>query len=529
MQTLVRRLGVWYTKNMKPVVLAILDGWGYSKQKLGNAILNANTPNIDSIQQNYPSLLLQASGKAAGMTWGETGNSEVGHLTIGAGRIIFQYLSRINKAIENNSFFSNEVLTKAIAHTHQNNSTLHLAGLLTSGSVHAYLAHLFALVDLAKRNNVINLKLHLFTDGKDSGLKEAPILIKKVEDYSSQVGIGKIATVIGRDYAMDRGRAWDLTQKTYELLTAGAGEKAPDIYQKLTEYYSNELNDSKIPPTVVDDMGIIRENDALIFFNFREDSMRQLVESFVDKSFSGFEKSKPKNLYVASLTQYIENPELHVAFPIPEINNGLAEILSKNSKKQYHIAETEKYAHVTYFFNCLKNEPFDGETDFLSKSLENPSENPEMKAGDMAEKVLSELDRNDFVVINFANGDTLSHFGNLEIAIKGIEAIDEAIGKIKSAVLERDGTIIITADHGNAESLTYRSSGESETKHNDNPVPFYLVGKQFKKARSPEEIESSMTSSSGLLADVAPTVLELIEIEKPAEMTGESLLRQLEI
>ena len=253
--------------------------------------------------------------------------------------------------------------------------------------------------------------------------------------------------------------------------------------------------------------------------------MRQLAESFADKDFNVFDKKEFNNLYVASLTRYIENQGLHVVFPIPEIKNGLAEILSKNNKKQYHIAETEKYAHVTYFFNCLKNMPFDGETDFLSESLKNPLENPGMKADEIAEKVLLELDRYDFFVINFANGDTLSHFGNLEIAVMGIETIDKAVGKIKSAIIEKSGTMIVTADHGNAESLTYQSSGESETKHNDNPVPFYLVGKEFERPRSNDEIETTMKQSSGLLSDVAPTILELMGIEKPAEMTGESLLR----
>ncbi len=510
---------------MKPIVLTILDGWGYSKQKHGNAILSAKTPNIDSIQQNYPSLLLQASGIAAGMTWGESGNSEVGHLTIGAGRVIFQYLSKINKAIEDDSFFSNEVLSKAISHVHENNSTLHLAGLLTSGSVHAYLTHLFALIDMAKRNNVVNLKIHLFTDGKDSGLKEAPVLIKKVQDYLSQIGIGQISTVIGRDFAMDRGKNWDLTKTAYELLTAGVGKRTADIYRKIEDYYSQGLNDSKTPPTTTDNMGMIEKNDALIFFNFREDSMRQLVEAFVDEGFNIFEKKELNNLYVASLTQYVENPNLHVAFPIPEIKNGLAEIISKNSKKQFHIAETEKYAHVTYFFNCLKNMPLNGETDFLSESLKNPLVNPKMKANDIVEKVLSELDRYDFFVINFANGDALSHFGNLEVAIKGVEAIDDALEKIKSAVLERDGTMIITSDHGNAEAMLYKSSGERETKHNDNPVPFYLIAKKFERLRSDADIESTMKQSSGLLADVAPTILELMGIEKPVEMTGDSLLK----
>jgi len=273
---------------MKPVVLTILDGWGYSRQKLGNAILNAKTPNLDVIQRNYPSLLLQASGVASGMLWGEPGNSEVGHLTAGAGRVIFQYLSRISKAIDNGEFFNNEILLKAVNHIKQNNSTLHLAGLLTSGSVHAYFNHLTALIDFAKKNNIENLKLHLFTDGKDSGLKEAPVLIKKLEDYLIKTEIGKIATVIGRNFAMDRDNNWNFTKMTYDLMTAGAGQETSDIYKKLDEYYTGGLHDSEIPATVIDSSGTIKAQDALIFFNFREDSMRQITRAFAEDNFSGF-------------------------------------------------------------------------------------------------------------------------------------------------------------------------------------------------------------------------------------------------
>ncbi len=511
---------------MRPVVLTILDGWGYSKQKHGNAILNAKTPNIDSIQQNYPSLLLQASGKAAGMTWGESGNSEVGHLTIGAGRVIFQYLSRINKAIDNDSFFSNEVLAKAIRHVHDNNSTLHIAGLLTSGSVHAYLAHLFALVDLAKRNNVINLKLHLFTDGKDSSLKEAPVLIKKVEDYLFQVGIGEIATIIGRDFAMDRDKNWAYTKKAYDLLVYGDGEKTSDAIEKIKEIYSSGITDSKLPPLATDDQGLIKENDAVIFFNFREDSMRQLTQCFVEQDFKIFPIEHFKNVFIVTMTQYLTDHP-NVAFPIPEINNGLAEVLSKNKKKQYHIAETEKYAHVTYFFNCLNNKPYANETDVFIESNREYLENPEMSAPEIAEKVIKSLAENsyDFYVINFANSDILSHSGNLEVTTKGIMAVDNALGKLTEAVLEKNGMMIVTSDHGNAESMLYKSSGESQTKHEDNPVPFYLIAKEFEHRRSDDDIESTMKQASGLLADVAPTILELMEIEKPVEMTGDSLLR----
>lgn len=509
---------------MKPIVLTILDGWGYSKQKHGNAILNAQTPNLNKIQSNYPSLLLQASGKAAGMTWGEPGNSEVGHLTIGAGRVIFQYLSRINKAITTGEFFENEVLKRAIEQVKTNNSTLHLAGLLSSGSVHSHLGHLFALIDLATKNQIQNVKIHFFTDGKDSGLKEGAILIKKVQDYLAKAGVGGIATIIGRDYAMDRSKNWDYTNKTYDLMVRGTGEKAPDILKRLEGLYDSGTTDSKLPAMLIDEQGTVKENDALVFFNFREDSMRQITKSFIESEFEIFPVKHFQNLFVVGMTQYLGDPRLSVAFPIPEIKNGLVEVLSSNGKTQFHIAETEKYAHVTYFFNCLNNEPYDGETDVFIDSLKNHLEDPAMRAPDITDKVVEHVkaDRYDFYVINFANADVLSHMGNFEATIKGVEAIDGQIGRLLDAVLEKDGTMLITADHGNAESLLYQLTGERETKHNDNPIPFYLVSKQFEGPRSNETLQIS-----GLLADVAPTVLSLMGIEKPEDMNGESLLGQL--
>ncbi len=515
---------------MRPVILTILDGWGYSKQKHGNAILSAQTPNINSIQQNYPSLLIQASGKAAGMTWGEPGNSEVGHLTIGAGRIIFQYLSRIDKAIATGEFFENEVLKKAVEHARANNSTLHLAGLLTSGSVHSHIDHLIALIDLAARNEVRNVKLHLFTDGKDSGLKEGAILVKKVQDHLAKTGAGNIATIIGRDFAMDRSKNWDYTNKTYDLMVRGAGEKTADLLKKLEELYGQDITDSKIPPLIMDEQGLIGENDALIFFNFREDSMRQLTKSFIESDFEIFPIKRFQNLFVASMTQYLEDARLNVAFPSPEIHNGLAEYLAKQGLNQFHIAETEKYAHVTYFFNCLKNEPFDGEVDIFMESEKDHLEKPQMRASDIADKVIESLNSEpaDFYVINFANADILSHSGSFEATVKGIEAVDQQIGRLLDAVLEKDGTMLVTADHGNAESLLYQLTGARETKHNDNPVPLYLVGKEFGRSRMEEDITKSMSQASGLLTDIAPTVLALMGLAKPEEMTGESLLRLLQ-
>lgn len=513
---------------MRPIVLTILDGWGYSKQKHGNAILSAATPNIDSLQQNYPSLLLQASGKATGMTWGESGNSEVGHLTIGAGRIIFQYLSQINKAISNGEFFENKTFQKAVNHVKSKNSALHLAGLLTSGSVHASLNHLLALIDLSVQNNIRNLKIHIFTDGKDSGLKEAPALIKKLQNYIDEKGIGTIATIIGRDYAMDRDKNWSETKKAYDLMVYGDGENVSDLSKKIEEIYNFDITDSKLPPLILDKNGLIKENDALIFFNFREDSMRQLTRSFVEQNFQIFPVKKFEDVFVVVMTQYLVD-SLNVAFPIPKIKNGLAEVINQNNKKQFHIAETEKYAHITYFFNCLNNDPYDNEDDVFIESNREYLENPEMRVFEIVEKVATNLNENsyDFYVINLANADVLSHLGSFETTIKGVEAVDRAIGKLTQTILEKDGAMIITSDHGNAEAMLYKSSGEQETRHNDNPVPFYLIGKEFERQRSDEDIESAMKQSSGLLSDIAPTILELMGIEKPPEMIGESLLKIL--
>lgn len=514
---------------MKPVMLIILDGWGYLPQKHGNAIMYAQTPFIDLVQRNFPSLLLQASGRAVGMTWGEAGNSEVGHLTIGAGRTIFQYLSRINKAISDGSFFQNEALLKAINHAKENYSTLHIAGLLTSGSVHAHISHLLALIDMAAKNDFKNVRIHLFTDGKDSGQKEAPILVKKFQDHAAKTGIGVVTTVIGRDYAMDRGKNWDNTRKTYELLVRGAGETTNDVLMKLEMDYQMGYMDPNLPPLITDRQGAVKDGDALIFFNFREDSMRQLTRSFIEEDFQIFPTEKFTNLFVAAMTQYLEDPRLKVAFPVPEIKNGLAEVLGLNGKTQLHIAESEKYAHATYFFNGLNNTPYAGETDIFIESLKDNVFNPEMRAPEIADKVIEHLgqDQYDFYIINFANPDILAHTGDLETTIRGIETIDGVLKRIANTVLNKDGTMLITADHGNAESMVYESSGEKKSRHEESPVPFYLVGKQFLREREIEEIEKSLSQVNGILSDVAPTVLELMGIPKPEEMTGESLLRQL--
>lgn len=513
---------------MRPVILTILDGWGYSPAKIGNAIKNARTPNMDFIMANYPGLLLQASGKAVGLTWGESGNSEVGHLTIGAGRIIFQYLGRIDQAIETGDFFNNPALLKAAEHAAKNNSKLHIAGLLTSGSVHAYFNHILALIEFSKRNNLKNVKLHLFTDGKDSGLKEGKILLAKLTDYLNNYPDMKIASVMGRDFPMDRNNNWDLTKKAYGLMTVANGEETDNIVQKLDEYYSQGLHDNKIPPIILDKTGTVEDGDALIFFNFREDSMRQIVRAFADDDFEFFSRNNYGNLLIAVMTPYIENPKLNIIFPAPDVKNGLAELLSLYNKKQLHIAETEKYAHATFFFNGLKNKPFPGESDVFIKSIKKAEEEPEMMAKEITEKVIEELNKDyyDFVIINLANADIVAHSGNLEKTTKGVEATDVCIGKLKDTIFAKDGIMIITADHGNAESLTSKG-GEEESKHNMNPVPFFVVTKEYERQRTEEEIKKSFSEVSGIIADVAPTILQIFGIPQPPEMTGESLFKLL--
>ena len=509
----------------RPIVLLVLDGWGYSNQMVGNAILNANRPNLIEIEKKYPSLLLQASGLAVGMTWGEAGNSEVGHLTIGAGRTIPQYLVRINREIESGYFFEKKELINAIEHAKTNNSTVHMLGLLGSGSVHSYLNHILALIELAKRNDLTNYQLHFFTDGKDSALHEAPGLIAKIEEYIPG-SLSHIATLIGRDFAMDRNNQWQMTQKAYNLWTKGVGEPGQDIPRTLESYYANNFNDANLPPIIFNPSGTINGGDSLIFFNFREDSMRQITQAFAEDNFDNFLRKSLENIRITTFSPYLENINLHPVYPAPYISNSLSEVVSVAGKKQLHVAETEKYAHVTYFFNALRNKPFSGETDLFIPSTINPLEKPGMAVSEITGQVINELARQyyDFIVINFANADILAHLGNLEKTISGVETIDTAIGRLRAEILARKGVLIITADHGNAERVTYRLGGDPQTKHDRNPVPFYLVGADFERKYL---YESSREDISGLLADVAPTILELMGIPTPPEMTGESLISKL--
>jgi len=515
------------------MILTILDGWGYSSRTIGNPLNQANTPTLDSITVQFPMTLLQASGLAVGMTWGETGNSEVGHLNIGAGRIVEQYYSRINRTIKDQSFFSNPAFAGAFEYAKKNSSSVHIIGLLTTNTVHAAFNHLATLISMAASYNPVPVFIHLFLDGRDSGLQEGAEMLTKLNEEIAKSGCGKVAAIIGRDFAMDRDNNWDRTQKTFDLLVLAKGESTEDIIASVNKNYEQGTKDSKMPPLVSKSSGFsgIRDKDALIFFNFREDSMRQLVTAFADPEFSVFPRPNISGLYVATMTQYLENPNIAVAISPPIIKNNLAEAVSLNNKTQLHIAETDKYAHVTYFFNGLRNAAFTGETDVFIDSVKDIEKKPEMSCAEVADRVIQSLELNayDFIVLNFANADLLAHTGNYDATVKGIEAVDAALGKIYEKVLKKNLIMAITADHGNAESMIYKKSGEAETKHDDSPVAFYLVANEFKLAAGAASSKNSLTEINGILPDVAPTILELMKISVPDEMSGKSLLQTLGI
>jgi 2,3-bisphosphoglycerate-independent phosphoglycerate mutase len=366
-------------------------------------------------------------------------------------------------------------------------------------------------------------------DGKDSSLRGGGDILFRLQDYMSSAGVGKIASLIGRDYAMDRNKNWDRTQITYDLLVSGIGQKTDDPIIKMKEYYSQGYSDSNIPPTIIDQSGTIKDSDAVVFFNFREDSMRQIISPFIDDKFDLFNHSDHGVLYIGAMTQYFNMPRLKALFPNEPVKNCLAEVLSNSNKTHLHVSETEKYLHTTYFFNGLTDQPFPGESDILIDSVKNPKDNPQMKAEEITDKVIKELqdDKFDFMVINYANADTLAHTGDLEKTIKGAEVIDKHLGRLYKAIVEKEGTLVITSDHGHAEHMVSKQAGDVVTGHAVNPVLLYLVSKDHERKRLDYEIDYSVSQPRGILADVAPTILDLMQIEKPSNMTGGSLMNVL--
>ncbi len=506
----------------KLTMLMILDGFGKNPNKEGNAIELANTPNIDELMKKNPTTTIYTSGLAVGLPEGQMGNSEVGHTNIGAGRIVYQELTRITKSIEDGDFFSNQELVAAIENCQKNNSKLHIMGLLSDGGVHSHMRHLFAVLELAKRKGFEDVYVHCFLDGRDTPPASAEGYILKLEEKMKEKGVGKIATIAGRFYAMDRDKRWQRVQKAYDAMVKGEGVKATSAEMAIEASYQKEVFDEFVEPTVIysgdKPIAKIENNDSVIFFNFRPDRAREITRTLVDKDFSDFETEK-LNLYFVCFTQYDETmPNVHIAFKPTVLKNTFGEYISNNGLTQLRIAETEKYAHVTFFFNGGNEKQYPGEDRILvpSPKVETYDMKPEMSAYEVTEKVLEQIENEKYnaIILNFANPDMVGHTGSLDAAIKAVEAIDECVGKIVKAVEKVNGVLLITADHGNAEQMIDYKTGEPHTAHTTNPVPLILVGMEDVKLKE------------GKLADLAPTMLDIMGLAKPEEMTGESLIEK---
>lgn len=525
-------------KTYRPVILLILDGFGVSDEVRGNPVASAKKPTFDMLEKSYPWTLLQASSLVVGLPFGEPGNSEVGHLTIGAGRPIHHHLPKIIHSIRDGSFFQNPAFLKAVAHVRKNNSKLHLLGLASTGSVHSYIDHLFALLDFLRTAGFQkDVYLHILTDGKDSPPREGAGFIDELRGkLSVAYTFAAIASVIGRSFAMDRGGHWDKVKRAYDLLVSGAGAPFTDAVQHIKDSYKRGVTDEFIEPAYLSDaggtaVGRIGNGDALIMYNFREDSEREMARAFAQSNFAGFSRTGLINFLLVTMTEYEEGFEALAAFPPMKIKWNLASLASSAGLKQLHIAEFEKYAHVTYFFNGGKEEAFPGEERILISSVGEAhfDERPEMNAAKISEAILSCFGNYDLVVANFANADMVGHTGNFEASQKAVEVLDAEIGKIMKKILESGGALLITADHGNVERKIDSVSGEKSTNHTVNPVPFFIIAKDFKlkEARTDSEIRLKRRRIGGALTDVAPTALELLGIEKQPEMIGKSLLNDL--
>ena len=521
------------TKVPKPVILIVLDGWGIGEKDEGNAIFNANLPTIDKLNQYYPHTALQASGISVGLPWGEPGNSEVGHMTMGAGKVIYQSMPRITMAIQDKEFFKNPVFLKAIKNAKTNNSSIHIMGLLGRGTAHSSINHLYALLELMQQQKMKKVFIHVFTDGRDSPPTSGVELIKELQIKINRYGVGKIASICGRYFAMDRNNNWDRTQKSYNAMVKGIGNKTEDPQQYLRESYKKEIFDEYIEPAVVyhneKPVGSIKDGDSVIFFNYREDRARQITKAFSVPSFSKFPVEPMKKLFFVAMTQYEANLPVEIAFPPIKIEGCLGKVLSEHNLKQLRIAETEKFAHVTYFFNGGKEKPFPGEDRIIvpSKNVSTFDKCPEMSAREITQKVLDNIKKDyyDFILINFANSDIVGHTGNEKAAIQAIETVDGCLEKIIKETLLKQGCLLITADHGNVEKMIDPKTGEKDTEHTTNPVPLWYVTTD-NNYRNPQEEKPLQVA--GLLSDLAPTVLDILHIKEPDDMTGESLLPVLQ-
>lgn len=507
----------------KPTVLMILDGYGLNDKHEANAVYEAKTPVMDRLMKEYPFVKGNASGMAVGLPEGQMGNSEVGHLNMGAGRIVYQELTRITKEIQDGDFFKNPALLDAVNNVKEKNSSLHLFGLLSDGGVHSHNTHLYGLLELAKRNGLHNVYVHCFLDGRDTPPASGKDYVAQLQEKMNEIGVGKIASVMGRYYAMDRDNRWDRVEKAYNAMVKGEGLTGDNAVDAVAASYEDDKTDEFVIPTVIMDQGApvatIKDHDSVIFFNFRPDRAREITRAFCDDAFEGFERGKKLELTYVCFTEYdVTIPNKEIAFKKVEIKNTFGEFLAAHHMTQARIAETEKYAHVTFFFNGGVEEPNPGEDRILVKSPKVATYDlqPEMNAYQVCDKLVEAITggKYDVIIINFANPDMVGHTGIENAAIRAIEVVDECVGKAVDALLSVDGQMIICADHGNAEQLVDYNTGDPFTAHTTNPVPFILVN-----------YDSNYTlAEGGCLADLVPTMIEMMGMEKPEEMTGKSLL-----
>ncbi len=505
--------------NKKLVMLMILDGYGYSANTEGNAIYAAKTPVMDKLLEKYPHTLINASGLDVGLPNGQMGNSEVGHTNIGAGRIVYQELTRITKAIGDGDFFENDAFLKAVENCKKHGSALHIYGLLSDGGVHSHITHMFALLELAKRSGLTKVFVHGFMDGRDVSPTSGIEYVKQLEDKMKELGVGKIGTLSGRYYAMDRDNRWERVEKAYAALVYGEGVKENSAVEAIQKSYDAGVTDEFVVPMVISDDAKISENDSVICFNFRPDRAREITRTLVDGDFEGF---KRRNgffpVHYVCMTQYdAKMPNVDVAFKPEELKNTFGEYISNKGLSQLRIAETEKYAHVTFFFNGGVEAPYENEDRALipSPKVATYDLKPEMSAYEVTDEVLKRINsgKYDAIILNYANCDMVGHTGVFECAVKAVETVDECMGKVIDAVLAQGGTVCVTADHGNADQMLDPVTHDVFTAHTTNPVPFIVAGTDCE------------LRSGGRLADIAPTMLELMKLDKPDEMTGESLIK----
>ncbi|MCR8855213.1 2,3-bisphosphoglycerate-independent phosphoglycerate mutase [Lysinibacillus fusiformis] len=509
----------------KPVALIILDGFAFRDEAFGNAVAQANKPNFDRYWSQFPHATLTASGEAVGLPEGQMGNSEVGHLNIGAGRIVYQSLTRLNKSIREGDFFTNQAFLDAVAHVKAHNSKLHIMGLLSDGGVHSHYEHMFALLKLAKQQDLTDVFVHGFLDGRDVGPTTALAYIEETEKQMTEMGVGQFASIHGRYYAMDRDKRWDRVALTYNVLVDGVGQTAESAKSGVAASYEREVTDEFVIPFSIQEHGepvaTISDNDAVIFFNFRPDRAIQLSKVFTNEGFDGFAVSAkhPKNLKFVSFTHYSDEVNAQVAYENDNLKNTIGEVLAMNGKTQLRIAETEKYPHVTFFMSGGREEKFLGEERILiaSPKVATYDLKPEMSAYEVTEALLAKIEAEKFdgILLNFANPDMVGHSGMLEPTIKAIEVVDECLGKVVDALLAKGGAAIITADHGNSDEVI-TLAGEPMTAHTTNPVPVIVTKPNV------------VLRNGGILADLAPTMLELLQVSQPTEMTGQSLIEKEE-